>query len=160
MKLTTEDVESFKPKGKIYRVYDGGCLNLEIHPSGSKYWRFRYRFAGKENKLAIGVYPEVGLEEARARRDRGKDIIKSGNDPAKYRDSIKGIDESFSMVESRHIAAAAEALFVYCDSRCSKSRSELAKCKGCAHGEAWKHFRAIRSGLESKYRMPTDAEGS
>ena len=159
--MTDAEVESLESKEKIYRLTDGAGMYLEIHPNGSKYWRFKYRFAGKEKRFAIGVYPEVTLKEARERLGRARDVLKSENDPSEYKDSIKGMGLSYSVVESRHIEAAKEALFEYCESHCSKStRAEMSRCKGCAHGKAWKHFKSIDLDLKSKHRMPTGAEDS
>jgi len=53
-------------------------LHLLIHPNGGKYWRLRYRFANKENMLALGVYPEVSLKEARDKRDAIRKLIRDG----------------------------------------------------------------------------------
>ncbi len=50
---------------KPYKLTDGKGLFLLIHSNGSKYWRYRYRFAGKQKLLALGVYPDVALSEAR-----------------------------------------------------------------------------------------------
>ena len=62
-------IRQAKPKDKVYRLYDGGGLYLEITPSGGRYWRYKYRvtIAGvrKEKRLAIGVYPEISLSDAR-----------------------------------------------------------------------------------------------
>ncbi|WP_240721689.1 Arm DNA-binding domain-containing protein [Halomonas marinisediminis] len=54
---------------------DGGGLYLEIRPTGSKYWRMKYRFGGKERLLAIGTYPAVSLADARKARDKAKDQL-------------------------------------------------------------------------------------
>lgn len=53
-----------------------------MQPSGGKLWRLKYRYGGKENKLSIGRYPEVGLKEARRRRDEAREALAAGNDPA------------------------------------------------------------------------------
>jgi hypothetical protein len=64
-KLTDVTARQAKPKATTYRKSDGQGLNLEIRPSGAKYWRLSYRFNGKQKTLALGVYPDVGLAEAR-----------------------------------------------------------------------------------------------
>ncbi len=56
-------------------------MYLLVHPTGSKYWRLKYRLAGKEKVLALGVYPEVSLAEARIRRDDARLLIREGRDP-------------------------------------------------------------------------------
>ena len=55
MKLNARQVETTKPKDKTYKMADGGGLYLEVSAKGSKYWRMKYRFAGKEKMLSIGV---------------------------------------------------------------------------------------------------------
>ena len=62
MPLTDVKVRSAKPKSAVYRLLDAGDLYLEVTPSGGRYWRLKYRFAGKEKRLALGVYPTVSLE--------------------------------------------------------------------------------------------------
>jgi|GEM_PF-6517618 len=61
MPLTAKACDNAKPAAKAYKMADGGGLYLEIMPTGAKYWRCKYRFLGKEKRLAFGVYPEVGL---------------------------------------------------------------------------------------------------
>jgi len=67
--LNNTSCKNAKPKEKLYKLYDKKGLYLEITPKGRKYWRFKYRFAKKEKRLALGVYPEVSLKEARTKRD-------------------------------------------------------------------------------------------
>lgn len=69
MKLNARQIDTAKPKEKAYKLADGGGLYLLVKPSGGKYWRFKYRVAGKEKLLALGVYPEVTLADARAKRE-------------------------------------------------------------------------------------------
>jgi len=76
--LTSLSVKS-APPGKHY---DGRGLLLLVLPSGRRYWRLKYRFAGKEKSLALGVYPEVSLADARRRRDAARMELQAGNDPA------------------------------------------------------------------------------
>ncbi|MBI3561442.1 MAG: DUF4102 domain-containing protein [Gammaproteobacteria bacterium] len=54
-------------------------------PSGGKWWRFKYRFGGKEKRLSLGVYPEVSLKDARTRRDGARALLNGGTDPSIYR---------------------------------------------------------------------------
>ncbi|MDO9101574.1 MAG: Arm DNA-binding domain-containing protein [Candidatus Nitrotoga sp.] len=58
-KLTDVAIKKAKPEAKSYKMADGGGMYLEVMPNGSKYWRLKYRFGGKEKRLALGVYPEV-----------------------------------------------------------------------------------------------------
>ena len=81
MKLTASKVKSAKPSAKAYKLADGAGMYLLVHPSGAKYWRLKYRIVGKEKLLALGVYPEVSLAEARLRRENARSLIKDGRDP-------------------------------------------------------------------------------
>jgi len=78
-----------KPDGsitdKIYRVFDEKGLYIEVTPKGAKRWRFKYRFQGKEGLLSVGVYPDVSLKQARARRDDLRKQIADGIDPSHVR---------------------------------------------------------------------------
>ncbi len=81
MPLTDIALKAAKPTGKSQRLFDGAGLYLEISPSGGKWWRFKYRFDGKEKRLSLGVYPDVPLKEARERRDDMRRLIANGVDP-------------------------------------------------------------------------------
>lgn len=80
--LTELQCKNAKPQDKRYRLADTGGLYMEIWPNGSKYWRFKYRYLGKEKLLALGVYPLISLKEAREARDRAKKQVLSGIDPS------------------------------------------------------------------------------
>ena len=69
MALTDAKIRAAKPDDKPYKLADSGNMFLLVHPNGSRYWRLRYRFLGKEKTLALGVYPEVSLSEAREKRE-------------------------------------------------------------------------------------------
>ena len=73
------------PSEKPYKLPDGDGLHLLIKPTGSKLWRFRYRFQDRENMLALGAFPTVGLAEARKRRDDAKKLLSAGTDPSQAR---------------------------------------------------------------------------
>jgi integrase len=81
MRLTNFEIRNAKPDGKAYKLTDGGGLYLLIQPNGSKLWRLKYRFLGKERLLAFGAYPLFSLAEARAKRDEAKKLLASGVDP-------------------------------------------------------------------------------
>ncbi|OTA18447.1 integrase [Xenorhabdus vietnamensis] len=81
MKLTARQVDTAKPKEKPYKLADGGGLYLLVNPNGSRYWRLKYRIAGKEKLLALGVYPEISLAEARTKRNDARKTLSGGNDP-------------------------------------------------------------------------------
>lgn len=82
MKLTDIKCKSAKPLEKPWKMSDGGGMYLEIMPNGSKYWRMKYRFHGKEKRLALGVYPETSLAEARDKRDKARKQLQDGIDPS------------------------------------------------------------------------------
>ncbi|MFZ7093711.1 Arm DNA-binding domain-containing protein [Primorskyibacter sp. 2E233] len=67
MPLSDAQIRGLKSKEKPYKVSDFEGLYLDIRPSGSKLWRLKYRFGGKEKLLALGAYPAVGLADARTR---------------------------------------------------------------------------------------------
>lgn len=82
MKLNARQVDGAKPREKAYKLADGAGLYLEVVPSGARYWRLKYRFNGKEKRLAFGVYPTVSLAQARALRDEAKKKLADGIDPS------------------------------------------------------------------------------
>ncbi|WP_131026267.1 tyrosine-type recombinase/integrase [Klebsiella variicola] len=81
MALTDIKVRTAKPTDKQYKLTDGNGMHLLVHPNGSKYWRLQYRFGGKQKMLALGVYPEVSLADARARRDEARKLLANSIDP-------------------------------------------------------------------------------
>jgi len=81
MMLTDIKVRTAKPKEKQYKLTDGNGMHLLVHPNGSKYWRLQYRFGGKQKMLALGVYPDVSLADARARRDDARKLLANNIDP-------------------------------------------------------------------------------
>lgn len=89
MALSDTKIRSAKPEDKAYKLTDGKGLFLLVHPNGSKYWRFRYRFGGKEKMLAFGVYPDVSLANAREKRDEARKLVANGVDPSEKRKEVK-----------------------------------------------------------------------
>lgn len=85
MKLTARQISTAKPTEKPYKLSDGGGLYLSVNPNGSRYWRMKYRYAGKEKLLSIGVYPDVTLAEARDKRTQAKRILAAGDDPSEVK---------------------------------------------------------------------------
>lgn len=84
-KLTEAAIKQAKPKEKPYRLADGGGMYLEVVPAGSKYWRLKYRYAGKEKRLALGVYPAITLATAREKARLAKAELAEGNDPGELK---------------------------------------------------------------------------
>jgi len=91
MALTDTKIRNAKPKSKPYKLHDRDGLFALVHTNGSRYWRFKYRFLGKEKLLALGVYPEVNLSEARERRAQARKILAEGNDPVQIKQESKRI---------------------------------------------------------------------
>lgn len=84
-KLTVAAVKSAVAKAAPYKLADGGGLYLLVSPKGSKYWRYKYRYGGLEKVLAFGVFPEVGLQEARKRHQEARAQLRDGSDPSQIR---------------------------------------------------------------------------
>lgn len=82
MALTDVAIRGFKATGKLQKKSDSLGLQLWIMPTGSKLWRFAYRFDGQQKTLSIGPYGEIGLAEARKQRDEARALLVSGKDPA------------------------------------------------------------------------------
>ena len=89
MKLTDTAVRKAKPEAKPYKIADGGGMYLEVMPNGSKYWRLKFRFAGKEKRLALGVYPDTTLALARERREEARKLLANGGDPSAIKQTQK-----------------------------------------------------------------------
>jgi len=89
-KLTNKIIQSAVFVDKPKKIFDGGGLYLHVQKSG-KYWRMKYRFSGKEQTLALGVYPDVSLKEARELRAKNKKIIKNGINPNALKKDKGGI---------------------------------------------------------------------
>lgn len=83
--LTDLAIRRAKPAAKTQRMYDSDGLYLEVSPKGGRWWRLKYRFGGKEKRLAIGVYPDVPLALARQRRDEARQLLAQGIDPSEHR---------------------------------------------------------------------------
>lgn len=82
MTLTLKDIENAKPGDRPSRRFDGKGLYLEVAPSGGKWWRLKYRLHGKDKRLALGVYPDVGLADARKQCDAARKLLAQGIDPS------------------------------------------------------------------------------
>lgn len=82
MPLTDTECKALKPSATPYKKADGGGMYLEVTPNGSKYWRYRYRWLKKQKLLALGVYPDVSLKEAREKRDLARKQLAAGQDPS------------------------------------------------------------------------------
>jgi transposase InsO family protein len=129
MPLTFVAIRNAKPCDKPYKVGDTLGLFQLVQPSGGKLWRVKYRIDGKEKTLAIGIYPQVGLAEARRRRDAARELVAAGKDPGreKQREKVR------SRIQAKTTFDAIAAEF------CQKRRSDGHK--------AWAVSTATREAL-------------
>lgn len=109
MALTDTAIKNAKPAAKPVRVFDRDGLYLEVSPGGGKWWRFKYRYAGKEKRLSLGVYPEVDLKKARKRTSDARQLLIDGVDPGQHRKAVKATREehaanSFEVIAREWIA--------------------------------------------------------
>jgi integrase len=89
MALTDTAIRNTKPSEKSLKLTDERGLYLLLKPNGSRWWRFDYRYSGKRKTLSMGVYPDVGLKEARNRRDEARKLLASDADPGENRKAVK-----------------------------------------------------------------------
>lgn len=89
MKLSDTAIRQAKPRDKPYKLADEGGLFLLVQHTGSKLWRLKYRYQGKEKLLALGKYPDVGLAAARKLRDAARERLAAGEDPSAARKAGK-----------------------------------------------------------------------
>ena len=88
-KLNDIICKSAKSKDKDYKLSDGAGMYLLVKTSGTRCWRLKYRIGGKERQLAIGVYPDIGLSEARKKRDAARELVAKGIDPSQAKKQEK-----------------------------------------------------------------------
>ena len=93
MPLTDAAVRNAKSTDKPFKLADERGLFLLVTPGGGKWWRLKYRFEGKEKLLSLGVYPDVGLKDARTRRDEARKLLADGVDPGEHRKAQKSARE-------------------------------------------------------------------
>jgi integrase len=98
MALTDSIVRNSKPTEKKYKISDTMGMYLQVMPTGHRYWRLKYRHDGKEKVLALGVYPEVTLKEAREKRDQARKLIKDGINPIE----VKAEQRQRALLESEN----------------------------------------------------------
>lgn len=108
-KLNDPIIRNARPREKPFKLADGGGMYLEVTPSGSKLWRLKYRFGGKEKRLSLGIYPEVSLRDARAKRNELRRQLAEGSDPSVVRrvaqaEAIVRSENTFEVVARRWYA--------------------------------------------------------
>lgn len=107
MPLTDPAIRNAKPRERPYKLGDAGGLFLLVTPAGAKWWRLKYRFGGKAKLLSLGVYPEAGLKQARAKRDEARTHLAAGVDPSEARKAAKaarGGEDSLKAVAREWVA--------------------------------------------------------
>jgi len=125
--LTDVAIRNAKPGAKAIKLADGGGMFLLITPAGGKLWRLKFRIDGREKLLAIGAYPDIGLGEARRRREEARELIALGKDPSREKQREK--------VRAR--IQAADTFGAICSEYCEKRKRDGAK--------GWAPATAIRS---------------
>jgi integrase len=100
MALTDAKIRAAKPDIKPYKLADSGNMFLLIHPNGSRYWRLRYRHLGKEKTLALGIYPDLSLSDARTKRDEARKLIADGIDPCEQKRVQKAVSTTEQTFEA------------------------------------------------------------
>ena len=102
MPLTDTQIRAAKPRQRPYKLTDGAGLYIEVRPTGSKLWRYRYRILGKENVFAIGAYSGVTIKAARDERDKARKLVREGIHPSHHRklDKIRKAHEHVNTFEA------------------------------------------------------------
>ena len=99
MKLTNTTIRAAKPTSVQQKFFDGNGLFLLVTPAGSKVWRFKYQFQGKEKLISLGQYPAVSLKDAREKAADARKILGNGGDPSASRKaSIQKLSSTFELV--------------------------------------------------------------
>lgn len=104
--LTDKAIRALRPRKKLYRVADAAGLCIEVTPTDSKLWRYRYRHLGIARMMSLGKYPAISLAIARSRRDEARSLLRSGKDPSAERAAGKDVAKR-SLVASFPAVAAA-----------------------------------------------------
>ena len=123
MPLSDTTIRTAKPKDKLYRLTDANGLCLEVTPTGSKLWRYRYRFNGGAKMLALGAYPSVTLLKARQLRDGARQLLIEGTDPGEQKKTAKQAQK----VDGLTFETLAREWFAYNAPRWAESTTYKAK---------------------------------
>lgn len=97
--LTAKQVEKAKPGSKAVKLADGGGLYLLVTPAGGRYWRYDYRYVNKRKTLALGVYPDVTLKQARVRHEEARSQLRNNIDPGKTR-KVEKLTRGLAAIDS------------------------------------------------------------
>ena len=94
--LTTTEVKNYKPESKMYKKPDGKGLWLIINPNGTKFWRYDFKYGNKNLSMSFGIYPEIGLKEARDKREEARELLTNNINPISVK-RIKKASESLTL---------------------------------------------------------------
>lgn len=122
MPLSDAKLRNLKAQTRPYKVADGGGLHVLVTVAGARLWRMAYRFSGKQKTLAFGIYPEVGLADARSRRDEAKRLLALGIDPAERKVTSAPVKPTFRQMAEAWFATQKEG---WVESYASRLRSRL-----------------------------------
>lgn len=123
MPLSDLQIRNAGPQAKAYKLADGGGLFLLVQPTGSKLWRLKYRFLGKEKLISFGSYPATGLAKARKARDAALELLAEGQDPSAERKA----ERSRRIEESERTFSALAKDFLAKQERDGRAKSTLRK---------------------------------
>ena len=123
MPLSDTTIRTAKPRDKLYRLTDANGLCLEVTTTGSKLWRYRYRFNGGAKMLALGAYPSVTLLKARQLRDGARQLLIEGTDPGEQKKTAKQAQK----VDGLTFETLAREWFAYNAPRWAESTTYKAK---------------------------------
>ena len=109
--LSDAKIRSLKPKEKAYKVYDDRGLYMVVNPNGSRWWRFKYKYDGKERGISLGVYPDVTLQYAREQLQEARQLLARGIDPSAQRRTVKiARADTFKVIAEEWLEMQAERL--------------------------------------------------
>jgi len=110
-RLTDKGIQAAKPRSRPYKLGDGEGLYLLINPNGTKWWRFKYKFQGREKLLSMGTFRDVSLKRARQKRKDAREQLDAGIDPSAARKAKRHIGaESFEDLAEEWLKQQGKAL--------------------------------------------------
>ncbi|HTY48906.1 MAG TPA: Arm DNA-binding domain-containing protein, partial [Steroidobacteraceae bacterium] len=111
--LTDTQLRGLKPSDRARKLSDGGGLYLQVAPNGGRYWRYNYRFGGKQKTLALGVYPDVSLARAREHHHDARKQLAAGVDPSTGRQTAGRTFEAVARDWHEHWKAGRSAGYAH-----------------------------------------------
>ena len=136
MPLTDAAIRTAKSSEKAFKLSDEKGLYLEVAPSGGKWWRLKYRIEGKDKRISLGVYQDVGLKLARERRDEARRLLADGVDPGEHRKAHKHARADAVATASRLSPASGTARCCPPGRPTTPTRSSSASSGTCSRGSA------------------------